>query len=284
VVLALLACSSYSYSDETVFGTTGNAASDGYNWVMTNILPQQAGLAVNGVIYQYTTVKNTEDDMVVSVQNENARGSGYIFREVDDWSGIPGNTINKVIPVNNIDISYWGRGSIDWTGTGNVEDAKVIYTYQYDPCFDPQTDPTCPGYIDQFVVDLQSEQVEIVDPLDDDVIQDELDRKGVDTEDDDQEERDNKKMKSEKKIEERLEKILGIVNTTLLAADAVAKHEELISIAAIPTSYYSTIPGGVIDDAPKLADSNLPENKNALRVGLAQQVKHEKLVDLQYEK
>lgn len=267
-----------------MFGTTGNAASDGYNWVMTNILPQQAGLAVNGVIYQYTTVKNTEDDMVVSVQNENARGSGYIFREVDDWSGIPGNTINKVIPVNNIDISYWGRGSIDWTGTGNVEDAKVIYTYQYDPCFDPQTDPTCPGYIDQFVVDLQSEQVEIVDPLDDDVIQDELDRKGVDTEDDDQEERDNKKMKSEKKIEERLEKILGIVNTTLLAADAVAKHEELISIAAIPTSYYSTIPGGVIDDAPKLADSNLPENKNALRVGLAQQVKHEKLVDLQYEK
>lgn len=248
---------------------------------MTNILPQQAGLAVNGVIYRYTTVKNAEDDMVVSVQNENARGSGYIFREVDDWSGIPGNTINKVVPVNNVDISYWGRGSIDWTGTGNVTDAKVIYTYQYDPCFDPQSDPTCPGYINKFM-DLS--QAEAVDPLDDDVIQDELDRKAVNMEDDDQEERDNKKMKSEKKIEERLEKILGIVNTTLLAADAVARHQELISIAAIPASYNTTIPGGTIDDAPKLADSNLPENKNGLRVGLAQQLKHKKMVDLQYEK
>jgi hypothetical protein len=97
---------------------------------MTNVLPQQAGLTVGNVIYQYTTVKNTDDDMVVSVQNENAKGNGYIFKSSDDWSGIPGNTINKVVPVGNIDISYWGDGSIDWTGTGSVTDANVIYTYQ----------------------------------------------------------------------------------------------------------------------------------------------------------
>ena len=104
--LALLVCSSYSYSEE-VFGSTTNAASAGYNWVMTNLLPAQAGLQVNGVVYRYTAVKNTDDDMVVHVQNENARGAGYIFRSSDDWSGLPGNTINKVVPVNNVDISWF---------------------------------------------------------------------------------------------------------------------------------------------------------------------------------
>ena len=96
--LALLVCSCYSYSNDTVYGSTSNAAANGYRWVMTNVLPQQLGLTVGNVIYQYTTVKNTDDDMVVSVQNENARGEGYIFRSVDDWSGLPGNSINKVVP------------------------------------------------------------------------------------------------------------------------------------------------------------------------------------------
>jgi len=65
---------------------------------MSNVLPQQAGLQVTGVVYQYTAVKDPEDDMIVHVQNQNAQDSGYIFRETDDWSGLPGNTINKLIP------------------------------------------------------------------------------------------------------------------------------------------------------------------------------------------
>lgn len=75
---------------------------------MTNVLPQQLGLTVNSVIYRYTTEKNTEDDMLVHVQNENLLGNGYIFRSTDDWSGLPGNTINKTVPVGAIGIDYWG--------------------------------------------------------------------------------------------------------------------------------------------------------------------------------
>ena len=62
---------------------------------MTNILPEFAGLEVNGLVYQYTAVKDPETDMIVYVQNEHADGNGYIFRNADDWSGLPGNTINK---------------------------------------------------------------------------------------------------------------------------------------------------------------------------------------------
>ena len=112
VLAVLLACSaSYSSSDD-VYGSTSNAAAFGLNWVMTNVLPQQAGLTVGNVVYRYTAVKDIDADMLVHVQNENALGDGYIFRETDDWSGLEGNTIYKAIPVGRIGIEYWGDGSI----------------------------------------------------------------------------------------------------------------------------------------------------------------------------
>ena len=42
--------------------------------------------------------------MRVYVQNENPIDGGYTFRSVDDWTGIPGNTINKVIPMAQVPI------------------------------------------------------------------------------------------------------------------------------------------------------------------------------------
>lgn len=280
----MLVYSSYSYSSDTdiVYGTTQNAAADSLQWSMSRVLPQQTGLIVSGVVYRYTTEKNPDDDLVVHVQNENARGEGYIFRSSDDWSGIPGNTINKAVPVNNIDISYWGDGSIVTEGFGTVKNPSVIYTYQFDPCFDPQSRPDCPGYKDPF--DLEFVDIEVVDPLDDDLIQDELDRKAS-LDKDDQEDRDRKKMKSKKKLDDRLEKVLGIVNTTLLAADAVAKHAELLALAQIPASYTSTtISGGTYEETTVLKDKKLPENRNGLRNNLAQQLKHQEMIDLQYDK
>ena len=78
----LLACySSYSHS-EIVYGTSSTT---GLNWVMTNILPAYTGLEVNGLVYQYTTIKDAEDDMIVYVQNENAQGDGYIFTFADNF-------------------------------------------------------------------------------------------------------------------------------------------------------------------------------------------------------
>jgi hypothetical protein len=278
----LLAYSCYSYSDNSpVYGSTGNAASAGYNWVMTNILPQQAGLQVNGVVYRYTAVKNTDDDMVVHVQNENALGPGYIFRSSDDWSGLPGNTINKLVPVDNIDISYWGPGSIEVDGFGTVENAQVVYSYQYDPCFDPQSRPDCPGYVAP--VDYSLEDVAYQENQD--YIQNELDRKKTLKDEEEQEEADRKAILAKKRREndESLEKLLGLVNTTELSLEQVLKHSELIATNSLSSSYYNSIPGGTYQETMALIDSKLPDSKRGLRVNLATQILHQKLVDLQYD-
>ena len=278
----MLVCSCYSYSNETVYGSTGNAASDGLNWVMTNILPQQAGLVVGSVVYRYTTVKEADDDMVVSVQNENARGDGYIFRSIDDWSKLPSNTINKVVPVNNIDISYWGNGSIDWTGTGSVEDASVIYTYQYDPCFDPQTVPTCPGYVEP--VDVSTEDVAAYDALNEDYVQNELDRKQTLKDEEEEEERERKATLLRKKREndERLEVMLGFVDTSLLSDGQLIQHEMLKATNYLSSAYYVAISGGSYPETIKLIDKKLPDGKSGVRTNLTQQVLHQQMVDSQY--
>jgi hypothetical protein len=279
-VLASLACSSYSYSDGLVFGQSPNAAAAGYNWVMTNILPKQAGLEVNGVVYRYTTVKKAEDDMIVSIQNLNALGSGYIFRSVDDWSKIPGNTIQKSVPVTNIPIQYWGDGSIDVNGEGEVKNASVIYTYQYDPCFDPQSGPFCPGY--RIPVEYIVETAELRDPLDDEYLRKELERK-ADIEDEEEKDKQRKRIAEQRQTRGRLEIALSAVNTALMTAEAELQAADFFASAELPRAYDINIPGGVYNDTVRLVDSRLPDNSRGLRANWAQQLLHEKMIDLQYE-
>jgi len=246
---------------------------------MQNVLPQQAGLVVSGVIYQYTAVKNTEDDMIVHIQNENALGSGYIFRESDDWSGVPGNSINKLVPVSNIPIQYWGAGSIEVEGNGWVEEPVVIYNYSYEPCFDPQSDPICPGYIDYSLLAGFDPMQYVKDPLDDEFIQAELDRKAEEDEED-QEEEDRERME---KLDS-LEKLLGGVNATIADAIAVAKFAELTALQ-LPTSYSNELAGKVYRETIKLEDAKMPTtNPAGKRVGLAQQLLHQEMVESQYNK
>ena len=284
-MLGLLVYSCFSYSSETVYGTTGNAAQFGLNWVMTQVLPQQAGLQVNSVIYQYTTVKNQQDAMLVHVQNENARGPGYIFRETDDWSGLQGNTINKTVPVDLIDISYWGPGSIEVEGDGSVVDATVNYGFQYDPCFDPQTNPECPGYIDPFQVELNEAQV--VDPLDDDYVQDELDRKANrKAQEEDEKDKERAKIRKEQSelADERLEVLLGIIDTNMMQEMAVIRHSQLQALNKLPMRYYEAISGGEYPESMVLKDRTLPDSKRGLRVNMAQELRHAEMVNLQYAK
>lgn len=278
--LAVAACffCSYSFSNETVYGTTTNAAATGYNWAMQNVLPQQAGLTVGNVIYRYTTVKDPESAFLVSVQNEDATGNGYIFREVDDWTGLPGNTINKVVSVGNIPIERWGDGSIESTGTGIVTDPYIVYTYQYDPCFDPQSDPSCPGYVPEY----EPVPVEIYDPLQDQLVLDELDKESY-RESEEEKERQRKKFQKEQKKKERLEVALGAVNSALLTADSVAKAAELLALNPNISTYYTTISGGVYKDSVSLKDRQLPDNPKAKRAQLASELLHEEMVKSQYE-
>ena len=280
----LLLCSSYSYS-EVIYGSTGNAASAGYNWVMTNILPQQSGLMVNGVFYRYSTLKDIDDEMLVHIQNEDARGSGYIFRETDDWTGLPGNSITKNVPVPLINIDRWGPGSIEVEGKGQVVDAEVLYTYQYDPCFDPQTSPNCPGYVEPFALDLLNP--DIVDPLDDEFVQNELDRK-TNMRAQEEEERRRQRRKIVEQVEEddeRLEDLLGIeLASTEYSVEQTVLHNNLTALVGVPVAYTYSIDGGVYNDTVVLQDASLPKNRRALSVGLAQELRHQELVNLQYVK
>ena len=276
----MLVCCSYSYSEQ-VNETSTNAAALGLNWVMTNILPQNAGLTVNGIVYRYTTVKNAEDDMVVYVQNEDAINGGYIFRNADDWSGLPGNSINKLVPVNSIPLEYWGDGSIEVEGEGSVEDATVLYNYSYDTCFGVTTDPSCPDYIPPVP---EIPEIEIYDPLDDQWVQKELEE-DWEPRDEDEEDRDRRKMMSEEEIEDmRLEKILGTVNNSLLASESLRKHTSLMAQNYIPVSYFDVLPDSKYEETVVLKDASLPDNKRLRRQNLAQQLLHQELVNLQYEK
>ena len=286
MLAALLVYCSSSLSSESdiIYATSNNAANAGLNWVMSNVLPQAAGLQVNNVVYRYTTEKNTEDDMLVHVQNENAQGEGYIFRASDDWSGLPGNTISKAIPVGSIPLDFWGDGSIEVEGFGTVLEPEVYYTYQYLPCNSPQDNPSCEGYVDPLTLIPEQE----IDTNSEEYIQAEIDRKAnlqAQKEQEEKEERDKMAKSMEKKVRESLEDMLGLsLGASLQKEQDTLLHNALIATNYLPRNYLVAIKGGEYPDAEPLKDSKLPDSKKGLRVGLASELKHQQLVDLQYEK
>lgn len=273
-MVVLLAYCSYSCS-EIIYS---ESKVDAYNWVMQNVLPQQAGLTVGSVIYRYTAVKNIEDDMLVHVQNEDALGSGYIFRETDDWSGLEGNKIFKIVPVGAIPLERWGNGSVEVEGTGSVEDPSIIYTYQYDPCFDPQADPSCPGYVIPYDPNLIP-VVEFNDPLQDELVLAEMEKKAELEEEEEYE----RKMRI-RKASKNLEKMLGGLNRGAMDGQAAAQEAALLAMNYIPVSYTGSLNGGVYKDMPMIPDSQIPNNKDAKRLNFAQQKKHEEMMQYQYDK
>jgi hypothetical protein len=277
--LALLAfslCSPYSYSEE-VYGTTNNAATFGLNWVMTNILPSQAGLEVNGLVYQYTAVKDPETGMIVYVQNEYADGSGYIFRNADDWTGLPGNTIRRKFALPNLGAELWGPGSIEVEGEGSVENASVVYSYRYDTCFDPQSDPNCPGYEEQ----VEVPEIAIYDPLQDPLVQEDMERKARIQEEEEAQER--QRRREQWAVSNALEDLLADGNNPSLI-DPVAEAMALaLTSRVLPTSYYNGLEGREYFDTVVLEGGDIADNAKARRSNLAQQLLHQQMVDSQYE-
>ena len=276
---ALVACLLYSppsYSED-IYGTTNNAAQFGLNWVMTNILPQYAGLEVNGLVYQYTAVKDPETDMIVYVQNEYADGNGYIFRNADDWSGLPGNTISKAFAFPNLPATLWGPGSIEVDGDGKVEDPSVFYSYKYDPCFDPQVDPNCPGYEEP----IEVPEIPIYDPLQDELVQAEMERKNKLQKEEEEQERQRRQR--EWAITNVLEELLSDGDNPGLI-DPVAEALALaLTSRTLPSSYYSPLDGGEYLETIVLNGGDIQDNAKARRSNLAQQLLHQQMVDSQYE-
>lgn len=256
---ALLACSSYSEPY-----TYGQNAAQGLSWVMSEVLPQHTGLTVSGVIYRYTVTKDTADYMLVHVSNREKDGTGFVFRETDDWSGLPGSTINKAVPVDHIPISRWGDGSIDVEGRGTVSNASVTYTYRIDECFTPVAG--CPNYKPE----VPEINYEIYNATDDQYVKDAL------------KPTDSPKTVEPDKIstEERKKKALSTADYAL----TVQQQAVLTAMASIDlSSYYAkTIQGGVYKESVALKDKKLPDSRLGLRNNFAQQVLHNRMVDSQW--
>ena len=234
---------------------------------MPDYLPDDPIVDINAVIYQYTTIKNTSDDMLVHVQNKNANGTGYIFRETDDWSGLPSGSINKFVPVDNVPATLFGEGSVEVEGTGQVVGQAVRYNYRIDNV----TTDLPPAYIPDIKTDI-----DVYNVLEDDAVSTE-NTEVVYSEEEDTE-------PDKKKEEERLERGLRAAKSAVGIGDTVAQQQMMAAMTQVTLDSYAarTIDGGTYKEDVSLNDSKIPDNRNGLRNGLAQQILHNKMVDSQY--
>ncbi len=223
--------------------------------------------------------------MVVYVQNEDSSGDGYIFRSRDDWSGLPPNSIVKSIPLQNILGSRFGDGSIVVEGDGSVDDATVLYSYRFDPCFNPQVSPNCEGFIPE-IPDIP----DVVDPLSEDYVQDEIDRKAMMADEDEElEDRERTKEGSEEGPEqETLEQMLGIAMESALAASDNATAAALDAMNSLPVSYTAPLPTSKYEETVTLKDNRAIArsltSSRGRRMSYAQDKLHNELVQSQFKR
>jgi len=282
LVVALLAIYATNAHSEYLYGLTGNMAGTGHTWGM-NIGPSGSqSLKINGVFYQYTPVKNTEDDMVVHVRNKRFGTNEYIFSSTDDWSGLPGGIpITKGFVIDNLPIELWGDGSIDVEGSGSVVDANVVYSYKYNnDCLTPMSDPSCSGYIDAVLSMMGESKIEVYDPLADENIADVIDEKAELDEEVQQE--DDEKVKAK----DRLQRMLSGVNDSILYANVSSQNLLMFAMSRsnnLNPYYDKKLAGGVYKETVILSGGELPDNAKGARAGLAQQLLHTQMVNSQYE-
>ena len=228
-----------------------------------------SGSDINGVFYRYTAVKEAGDLYTVSIQNQAADGSGYIFRSTDDWSGGSGGTIQKYIPLPYSPLGDWGDGSIEQVGIGSVEDPVVMYSYRFDPSRlqpEPQEaydfsaisayDPLSDRYV-----------LAALEPTDPELYEDKIE-KGKDEEEDDG----------------RLEKALAAQDNALTLASSMTQNALLRAMNTatnLNTYYAAKLQGGKYQESVVLIDKNIPDNKRAFR-SMSQQKLHTQMVDSQY--
>jgi len=273
-----------SWSFDYTYGYTGNAALWGNSWDMSSgVLGVNAvgGMDISGVIYNYTAVKDKEDDFVVTVQNKDTEG-GYIFQEVDDWSGTYGMRIRKVVSLPYVPIARFGKGEIATTGTGSIEDANVIYMYRFDACFDPQSDPSCAGYVKPLPVAPVIPVIIIYDALDDENVKDatkETDRDLI------EEVEEEKNDDEEEEDEDRLEMALASSTNALTIANQATQGSVVraMNTATNITNYYvAKIAGGTYKETTSLFGGDIVDNKRVFR-DLTQDKLHNQMVEEQYK-
>jgi len=261
-LLALLAVySAASCSSDPIYGYSNNAAAGGGSWSMSESVLGVApvsGLDISGVIYRYTAVKERADPFTVTVQNEHT-GGGYIFRETDDWSGKPGQTISKAIPIDYSPVRYWGQGSIETTGLGSVEDPQVVYTYRF---IEPEIEQTAPPLPTLYSV------------LDDPYAQTaETDR--------DLYEDDDLKDKEGEEEKEDMEKALAASDADLSMAVGQTGMIAAMNPVTMHNYYAMSIPGGVYQETVILQGGEIKDNRRAFR-SMANDRLHTEMVEEQW--
>ena len=275
-------------ASEITTGQTGNAAAIALQWTMESILPPQAGLSINGLIYQYTITKDPTTDSWVVIQNENAAGDGVILSHTDDWSQLPGGTISKFLTFGDIPTLAMGDGSISVTGDGTLSDVNIGYNFKFDSCVVPLSDPTCPGFKDalyKWLLDngLINSSVDINDPYYDQYVQDLLSRKAETSED---ETTNNTDVKEEKEDKDSLEAKLSVTDINMRIAQAAKQNAMLEALRVTPTEFNAyltaSIQGGVYEESVILEDTTLPDNASVMR-NLAQDGLHRTMVRSQYD-
>jgi len=260
-----LALPGLSYSFDYTYGYTGNAAFWGNSWDMSSgVLGVNAanGMDILGVIYQYTAVKDKADDFIVTVGNEDLDGN-YLWEDTEVWSNKYGMRIRKVVTLPYLPIAKFGKGKIATTGTGTVEDANVIYMYRFDACFDPQSDPSCAGYVKPMP---KVPEIIIYDALEDDNVKDATKETDRDLIEESEEETNEGEEKEEDDM--RLEMALASSTNALTIANAVTQGSVVraMNTATNITNYYvADISGGAYKDATPLEGGTIVDNKNAFK-------------------
>lgn len=248
---------------------------------MDAVLPDPPGLEVENVLYSYRIQKQTGDWVTVYVSNELADGSGYVFRERDDWKpgSLSGTQIIKIVPLGRVHRDLIGDGSIEVVGDGSVYDSSVIYTYRVDPCYDPQASPNCPGFV---IPEIDTPEYEAYYAwLNGDADIESSDARYSDEETESESERDAREEEEEAERARRLEEALFEAGRVELFAQAQAL--DVASPSPSINSYYEkSYDGGVYRESITLRDSKLPNSRRGLRNGLAQQILHQQMVDSQY--
>jgi len=264
------------------FGYTPNVAINGLQWSMTPTYLGADGIGgmdVSGVTYKYTPIKNKNDNYVVTLENDKV-GGGYVFQDVQDWSQREGGTeVRRTIALPYTPIAVFGDGRLKQEGTGSIENADVRYIYRFDPCFDPQSDPNCPGYKKPKPPPLPD--IPDYDALQDEsvaIAQAETDKKLLDDEQAEKEE-------EEEEEEESLEFMLADVENALTIANEIAQSvilQQLNNVTNLTNYYVSTIPDNYYPDAVALQGGTIVDNRRALR-SLSQDARMNEMIEEQYK-
>lgn len=271
VLLGLVLCSLCSYSlssEELTYGTTANAANgDGRHWVMQKLLPDQTGLEILAVRHRYTITKDREEDATVTIANKRLGSEGNIFEKTHDWNGIDGNTKVGFDIVPTSLGSLWGDGSITTTG-GELSDITVQYSYQFDPCFIPLSNPECPGYKDavyQYLLDNNLLNAE--PPLDDPYYSEWLQYQADQEKEEELEVAEEEEKEEEKEV--TTEQVLSITGKAAEVVNTVKQQAMLDALIGDTTAFdaYSTLQldGGVYKEVLVMDGGEFKDNFRAFR-------------------